>query len=205
MSLPSTLTRRKSSFTVEGERVRLRSPIASDYAAWAALRAESRAHLIPWEPTWAADELTRDSFRRRLIRYRQAEREGSGYMFFIFAEPAVKLVGGIQLSSIRQGAAQSAATLGYWMGARYAGQGYMSDAVTSVLRHGLERLGFHRIEAACLPTNAASRRVLAKTGFTAEGTARKYLRINGEWQDHLLFAIVAGDPMPKPRYRDNNV
>ena len=205
MSLPSTLTRRKSSFTVEGERVRLRSPIASDYAAWAALRAESRAHLIPWEPTWAADELTRDSFRRRLIRYRQAEREGSGYMFFIFAEPAVKLVGGIQLSSIRQGAAQSAATMGYWMGARYAGQGYMSDAVTSVLRHGLERLGFHRIEAACLPTNAASRRVLAKTGFTAEGTARKYLRINGEWQDHLLFAIVAGDPMPKPRYRDNNV
>jgi ribosomal-protein-alanine N-acetyltransferase len=205
MSLPSALTRRKSSFTVEGERVRLRSPIASDYAAWAALRAESRAHLIPWEPTWAADELTRDSFRRRLIRYRQAEREGSGYMFFIFAEPAVKLVGGIQLSSIRQGAAQSAATMGYWMGARYAGQGYMSDAVTSVLRHGLERLGFHRIEAACLPTNAASRRVLAKTGFTAEGTARKYLRINGEWQDHLLFAIVAGDPMPKPRYRDNNV
>ena len=205
MSLPSALTRRKSSFTVEGERVRLRSPIASDYAAWSALRAESRAHLIPWEPTWAADELTRDSFRRRLTRYRQAEREGSGYMFFIFAEPAVKLVGGIQLSNIRQGVAQSAATMGYWMGARYAGQGYMSDAVTSVLRYGLERLGFHRIEAACLPTNAASRRVLAKTGFTAEGTARKYLRINGEWQDHLLFAVVAGDPMPKPRYRDNNV
>ena len=205
MSLPSALTRRKSSFTVEGERVRLRSPIASDYAAWSALRAESRAHLIPWEPTWAADELTRDSFRRRLTRYRQAEREGSGYMFFIFAEPAVKLVGGIQLSNIRQGVAQSAATMGYWMGARYAGQGYMSDAVTSVLRYGLERLGFHRIEAACLPTNAASRRVLAKTGFTAEGTARKYLRINGEWQDHLLFAVVAGDPMPKPRYRDKNV
>jgi len=193
MALPPALTRRKASFTVEGERVRLRSPMASDYAAWAALRAESRAHLTPWEPTWAHDELTRESFRRRLSRYRQAEREGAGYMFFIFAEPSLKLVGGIQLSNIRQGIAQSAATMGY-----------MTDAVTAVLRHGLERLGFHRIEAACLPANAASRRVLAKCGFTAEGTARKYLRINGEWQDHLLFAIVAGDPIPKPRYRDQN-
>lgn len=204
MALPPVLARRKASFTLEGERVRLRSPVASDYAPWAALRAESRAHLVPWEPSWAVDELTRESFRRRLVRYRQAEREGSGYMFFIFAEPHLKLVGGIQLSNVRHGIAQSAATMGYWTGARFAGQGFMTDAVTAVLRHGLERLGFHRIEAACLPTNAASRRVLAKCGFTAEGTARKYLRINGEWQDHLLFAIVAGDPIPKPRYRDQN-
>jgi hypothetical protein len=91
MTLPPVLTRRKASFTVEGERVRLRSPVASDYAAWAALRAESRTHLTPWEPTWSPDELTRESFRRRLSRYRQAEREGAGYMFFIFAEPALKL------------------------------------------------------------------------------------------------------------------
>lgn len=203
MALPA-LTRRKATFTVEGERVRLRAPMAADYTAWSTLRAESRAHLIPWEPAWAPDELTRDSFRRRLNRYRQAEREGAGYMFFIFGEPAVRLVGGIQLSNIRQGIAQSAATMGYWMGERYAGQGYMTDAVTAVLRYGFGRLGLHRIEAACLPSNVASRRVLAKSGFTAEGTARKYLRINGEWQDHLLFAIVAGDPIPRPAYRDTH-
>jgi len=204
MALPPVLTRRKASFTVEGERVRLRSPVASDYAAWAALRAESRAHLVPWEPSWAADELTRESFRRRLARYRQAEREGdrcdAGDERHLPRQPDRGHAHGER----DQGIAQSAATMGYWTGVRFAGQGYMTDAVTAVLRHGLQRLGFHRIEAACLPNNAASRRVLAKCGFTAEGTARKYLRINGEWQDHLLFAIVAGDPIPKPRYRDQN-
>ncbi len=204
MSLPSALTRRKPAFVIEGQRVRLRSPAAADYAAWSVLRAESRAHLAPWEPSWASDELTREAFRRRLNRYRQAEREGAGYMFFIFVEPALALAGGIQLSNVRQGIAQSAATMGYWMGERFAGQGYMTDAVSAVLRYGFERLGFHRIEAACLSANAPSRRVLSKCGFTAEGTARKYLRINGEWQDHLLFAIVAGDPMPRPEYRDLN-
>jgi ribosomal-protein-alanine N-acetyltransferase len=85
------------------------------------------------------------------------------------------------------------------MGKRYAGQGLMTDAVTALVRFAFDRLGFHRIEAACLATNVASRRVLTKAGFTAEGTARKYLKINGIWQDHLLFAIVDGDPIPWPK------
>jgi ribosomal-protein-alanine N-acetyltransferase len=82
------------------------------------------------------------------------------------------------------------------MGRRFAGKGLMTDAVTILVRHAFDRMGFHRIEAACLPSNNASRRVLTKVGFTAEGTARKYLKINGDWQDHLLFAIIAGDPIP---------
>jgi [ribosomal protein S5]-alanine N-acetyltransferase len=202
MALRSALSRNRSTFTVEGVRVRLRCPQATDYLQWATVRDESREHLVPWEPTWAPDELSRESWRRRLRRYQQAERDGAAHMFFIFSGISNDLVGGLQLSNIRQGIAQSAATMGYWIGQRYAGQGLMSDAVTAALRHGFGRLGFHRIEAACLPSNTASRRVLQKCGFTAEGTARKYLRINGEWQDHLLFAIIAEDPIPTPKFRD---
>ncbi len=192
------LGRTKPSF-IEGRLVRLRAPLAADYIEWSALRGQSREYLTPWEPSWSPDELTRAAFRRRLRRYVQAERDGTGMMFFVFDKKTDELTGGCQLSNIRQGVAQSAASLGYWIGQRHAGRGLMTDAVVTLVRHAFERLAFHRIEAACLPTNVASRRVLTKAGFTAEGTARKYLRINGEWQDHLLFAIIAGDPIPAPK------
>jgi ribosomal-protein-alanine N-acetyltransferase len=199
MSLAATLSRAKAPSYLEGKVVRLRPPLAADYVAWSKLRGDSRDFLTPWEPTWAPDELSRAAFRRRLRRYEQAARAGTGRMYFVFDRKAGELVGGCQLSNIRQGVAQSAASLGYWMGRRHAGKGLMTDAVTTLVRHAFDRLGFHRIEAACLAANAASRRVLTKAGFTAEGTARKYLKINGEWQDHLLFAIIAGDPIPAPK------
>jgi ribosomal-protein-alanine N-acetyltransferase len=196
MSLRATLTRVKPSAYIEGKLVRLRTPVAGDFMEWSALRGESRDFLTPWEPSWAPDELTRAAYRRRLRRYVQAERAGTGMMFFVFDRKTGELTGGCQLSNIRQGIAQSAASLGYWMGKKHAGKGLMTDAVVTLVRHAFDRLGFHRIEAACLPGNVASRRVLTKAGFSAEGTARKYLRINGEWQDHLLFAIITGDPIP---------
>ncbi len=196
MALRSPFPPAKPVVQIEGKLVRLRAPVAGDYASWAKLRGDSRDFLTPWEPTWAPDELSRAGYRRRLRRYQQALRDGTGQMFFIFDRKSGELVGGCQLSNIRQGAAQSAASLGYWTGKKFAGRGLMSDAVVTLLRHALGPMGLHRIEAACLPTNDASRRVLTKAGFTAEGTARKYLKINGEWRDHLLFAVVAGDAIP---------
>lgn len=198
MPLRATLSRVKPPMFLEGKLVRLRAPVAGDYSEWSTLRGESRDYLTPWEPSWAPDELSRAAYRRRLRRYVQAERAGSGMMYFVFDRKTGALTGGAQLSNVRQGIAQSAASLGYWMGRRHAGRGLMTDAVVTLVRHAFDRLGFHRIEAACLPSNVASRRVLTKAGFSAEGTARKYLRINGEWQDHLLFAIIAGDPIPAP-------
>ena len=199
MPIRDTLSRIKQASYVEGKLVRLRPPVTGDYPQWSKLRADSRDFLTPWEPTWAADELSRAAFQRRLRRYAQAARDGTGHMFFVFDRKSGELAGGCQLSNVRQGVAQSAATLGYWTGKKFAGRGLMTDAVVTLTRHAFDRLGFHRIEAACLPANAASRRVLAKVGFSAEGTARKYLKINGQWQDHLLFAVLAGDPVPAPK------
>jgi ribosomal-protein-alanine N-acetyltransferase len=102
------------------------------------------------------------------------------------------LVGGLTLANIRRGCAQ-AASLGYWMGAPYARAGHMTAAVNAVIPFAFGTLKLHRIEAACIPANIASVRLLEKTGFRREGFARQYLCIDGNWQDHLLYAKLESD------------
>ena len=177
---------------IESERVMLRTPQMSDYPAWAELRASSREFLVPWEPRWAMDELTRASFRRRVRHYQRDLREDIGYALFIYSVATGGLVGGVTLCNVRRGVTQSC-TLGYWIGAQYAQQGYMTAAVRAVVPYVFDSLDLHRLEAACLPTNTASMRLLEKTGFRREGLARRYLRINGGWQDHLLYALLKSD------------
>ena len=177
---------------IQGVRVYLRPPQPGDWAEWAQLRAESRTFLTPWEPTWAPDELTRNAYRRRLRRYGRDAREGLGYAFFVFHRGDDQLLGGMTLSNVRRGVTQSC-SLGYWMGQHHAGQGHMTDAVRAVLRLVFIDLGLHRLEAACLPSNERSKGVLRRVGFSEEGLARQYLKINGAWRDHVLFALLASD------------
>jgi [ribosomal protein S5]-alanine N-acetyltransferase len=178
---------------IRADRVMLRTPQMSDYPAWAELRAASRDFLTPWEPLWASDELSRASFRRRVRHYQRDLREDVGYALFIFALNSGALVGGLTLCNVRRGVTQ-ACTLGYWVGGAHAHQGYMTAAVSAVIPFVFDSLELHRLEAACLPTNAASIRLLERTGFTREGMARRYLKINGVWQDHLLYALLDSDP-----------
>ena len=177
---------------LEGDRVYLQLPVQRNWGAWAALRAESRDFLAPWEPPWAYDALTRGAYRRRLKAYKSEMRQGLTYSFLIFRRIDDALLGGITLSNLRRGVAQSA-TLGYWIGAAHSRQGYMTEALAAVLEFAFSRLALHRVEAACLPANEASRRLLLKSGFREEGYAREYLRINGRWQDHQLFAILRSE------------
>jgi ribosomal-protein-alanine N-acetyltransferase len=174
------------------ERVYLRPPEDRDWRAWAELREISRDFLLPWEPTWPHDALTREAYRRRLRRYGIDWREDSGYSFFIFQQNSNALIGGVTIGNVRRGVAQTG-TLGYWVGRPFARQGYMSDALDLLLAFAYQSLHLHRLEAACLPNNAASQGVLNRLGFRQEGYAQKYLRINGVWCDHLLFALLAAD------------
>lgn len=180
---------------VVGERVYMRPPELRDWESWARLRAESREFLVPWEPTWPRDVLTQASYRQRIRRYGEEARNDRGYAFFVFRKEDDAIVGGLNLTHVHRGVTQSC-SLGYWVGERFARNGYMSDAVLAIVGHVFDELGLHRIEAACVPTNEASRRLLTKAGFMQEGYAREYLRINGEWRDHLLFSYVATDPRP---------
>lgn len=174
-----------------GEGVTLRTPQMADYAAWSALREESRGFLQPWEPTWPPDDVSRLAFRKRLKRYVRELEADQAYPFFVFRADGA-LVGGVTVSQIRRGVSQTC-SLGYWMGRRHAGHGHMSAAVTLVSPFVFETLKLRRIEAACLPHNAASIRLLEKTGFRREGLAREYLCIDGRWQDHLLYALLRSD------------
>jgi [ribosomal protein S5]-alanine N-acetyltransferase len=170
---------------IEGVGIRLRLPQLSDYAQWRELRQDSRAFLTPWEPQWSEDELSSMSFRLRLRAQRRALEEGTAKAFFIFSVDN-RLLGGINITNIRRGVAQCG-TLGYWIGHRHASKGHMSQAMQSLLAHARSDLSLHRIEASCLPSNAPSIKLLSRAGFEREGFAKDYLKINGNWADHILW------------------
>ncbi len=174
---------------LESERLVLRTPAMEDWTYWAQLRSESREFLQPWEPAWPRDALTQTAFRRRLRNQARDREAGAGYSFFVVRRQDNVLMGGVTLSELRRGVAQ-AVTLGYWIGQRYARKGYMAEAVETVTAHVFGPLELHRLEAACLPVNEASRRLLESRGFRMEGLAQSYLKIDGVWCDHLLFAMI---------------
>ena len=177
---------------LSGEGVRLRPPRMSDHAEWSELRQKSREFLQPWEPTWPADDLSKSAFRRRLAAYARDIDLDQAYPFFIFRQRDDVLMGGVTLSNVRRGVAQMG-SIGYWIGQPHVRQGHMLAAVKTVAPFAFHRLGLHRLEAACIPENVASRELLLKAGFRLEGEARAYLKINGVWRDHLLFGMLTGD------------
>ena len=174
---------------VAGQGVLLRTPRATDYAAWSELRGQSRDYLQPWEPAWPEDDLGRAAYRRRLAIYERERELGNAWPFFIFDRDD-RLIGGITLSNVRRGVAETG-TVGYWIGRPHAGKGLATAAVSVLRRYAFIDLKLHRLEAACVPHNHASRRVLEKSGFRLEGQARAYLKINGVWADHLLFGLLS--------------
>ena len=183
---------------LQGQGVSLRAPQMADYEAWAELRAASRAELVPYEPVWSRDELSRSAYRHRLKHYAREGAQDLGYAFFIFDAAGNQLLGSVTLSNVRRGVAQ-AATIGYWIGTPAAGRGAMTEALCLLAPFAFRALQLHRLEAGCVPANQASVRVLEKSGFTQEGLARRYLRINGTWQDHLLFARLIDDQAQEVR------
>ncbi|WP_182084663.1 GNAT family protein [Aureimonas sp. ME7] len=178
--------------TLTGSNILLRIPKASDFEQWSHLRERSRDFLTPWEPSWTRDELSRASFRLRLRRSRLEARQRTGYTYFIFDRGGDVLMGGLTLGRIQRGVAQTG-TIGYWMGKPYAGKGVMSRAVDAISLFAFDVLALHRLEAACLPRNEPSIRLLERSGFRREGYLRSYLKIAGVWEDHLLYSRLSED------------
>jgi ribosomal-protein-alanine N-acetyltransferase len=177
---------------VETERMTLRLPAHGDWRAWASLREDSATHLTPWEPVWAYDHLSRKAFTNRVYWAQRAEVQGTALPFMLIRRADNQLLGAITLDNIRRGPVQ-AGTLGYWIGAPFARQGYMREAILAVVHHAFAMMDLSRIEAACLPENTPSRGVLEKCGFKYEGVAQSYLQINGRWRNHVLYANLRND------------
>jgi [ribosomal protein S5]-alanine N-acetyltransferase len=177
---------------IETERMTLRLPAHSDFRAWTGLRAQSADFLQPWEPAWASDHLTRKAFTNRIYWAQRAWTSGSAMALFLERRQDGALMGALTLDNIRRGPAQSG-TLGYWIGAPFARQGYMSEAIKATVHHAFHALDLSRIEAACLPENEASRGVLERCGFKYEGVAQSYLQIASRWRSHVLYANLRND------------
>jgi len=173
------------------ERLMLRPPRWQDYPAWTRLRRTSRAFLAPWEPAWKEGHLTFASYWTRVRLSCRSIRTGEAFPFFLFLRETGDLMGSVVLENIRGGPARTC-SLGYWVGEDYASRGYMSEAIPAVVEFAFDE-DISRVEAACLPDNMPSRRVLEKAGFTCEGIASGYLQIAGRWRDHALYAKVRSD------------
>lgn len=184
------LTRRR--VRIETERMILRPPVHTDFRGWTGLRQDSAGFLKKWEPTWAADHLTRRGFANRVYWAQRSIAAGSALPLFLIRRSDDALLGAITLDHIRRGPSQTG-TLGYWIGEAYARQGYMREAIRAVSHHAFTMLDLSRIEAACLPENLASRGVLETCGFKYEGVAQSYLQINGRWRNHVLYANLRSD------------
>jgi len=175
-----------------GQEVYLRLSQLLDWREWAEVRAASRDFLTPWEPTWPSDALSKSTFRRRIRRQIREAQDDLGYAYFVFRRTDDCLMGGVTLTNLQRGAAQSC-NVGYWIGKSFARQGYMADALTSALEHCFGALELHRVDAACMPNNQASQALLERSGMRLEGYAREYLRIGGAWRDHVLYAAIADE------------
>lgn len=177
---------------IETERMTLRLPQHGDFRAWTTLRDQSTPFLTPWEPVWAADHLSRKAFTNRIYWANRSTSQGTALPLLLIRREDAALLGAITLDNIRRGPSQ-AGTLGYWIGQAHARQGYMREAILSVVHHAFTVMDLSRVEAACLPENAASRGVLEKCGFKYEGVAQSYLQIAGRWRNHVLYANLRGD------------
>ena len=184
------LGRRK--IRIETERLTLRPPLHADFRDWVSLRRDSEEFLTRWEPTWAADHLSRKAFTNRVYWAQRSIGNGSALPLVLIRRADNALLGAITLDNVRRGPAQ-AGTLGYWVGRSYARQGFMRESIEAVVHHAFQRLDLSRIEAACLPENAPSRGLLESCGFKYEGVAQSYLQIGGRWRTHVLYASLRAD------------
>ncbi|UYV39512.1 GNAT family N-acetyltransferase [Rhodobacteraceae bacterium D3-12] len=186
------MSRGRKKIRLETDRLTLRAPLHSDFHAWTGLRRDSCDFLQPWEPAWADDHLSRRAFTNRVYWAQRSISADTALPLFLVRRDDATLVGAITLDNIRRGPAQ-AGTLGYWVGQPFARAGYMREAIEAVVHHAFRHMDLSRIEAACLPENAASRGLLEKTGFKYEGVAQSYLQIDGRWRTHVLYASLRSD------------
>ncbi len=182
---------RSSGIELAGRRVVLRPLVVGDFEAWREVRQRSRTWLVKWEPRPlpGQPDATED---RRVFAARCGARErerqlGSGYGFGIFVDG--RFSGEINLSSVQRGPYQNA-YVGYWIDEAMAGHGYTPESLVVLCRFAFEELALHRLQASIIPRNAASRRVVQKLALREEGTAVRYLEINGVWEDHVRYAIT---------------
>lgn len=186
-ALPSLATR------VVSERLVLRPPRPNDVPEVRRALRKNADHLRPWSVATAPgeDPASLTAVSQTLLRYRRDWKRGAAYVLMITPKGEdARIIGRIALGGVLRGAFQNA-YLGYWIDFEYQSRGLMTEAVRAVTSFAFHDVGLHRVQAAVMPRNAGSQRVLNKAGYRPEGFAERYLSIAGTWEDHYLFAVTA--------------
>jgi ribosomal-protein-alanine N-acetyltransferase len=175
-----------------GRRVLLRPLTPADFSQWREVRRRNTDWLTKWEPSRpvGAPDVIEDphAFTVRCNARDRERQMGAGYGFGVFVEG--DFAGEVNITNIQRGPFQNA-YVGYWIDQKHAGQSYTPEGVVVVTKFAFEQLALHRLQISIIPRNAASRRVMAKVGYRQEGVAQRYLEINGEWEDHVRYAITS--------------
>ncbi|EJF90529.1 GNAT family N-acetyltransferase [Bartonella tamiae] len=185
-----------SHFILQANKIYLRPPHIDDYKAWSQLRVESRSFLEPWEPLWPCNAHSYQRYKVYLNNYLDGRKKDQFYIFFIFDKIFGNLIGGISIGNIRRSVIQSG-DIGYWCGEKFSGKGFMLESLHCLITFAFQQLKLHRIQAASIPTNLRSMRLLEKAGFSQEGLLKDYVKINGEWRDHILYAMLESEQPAK--------
>jgi [ribosomal protein S5]-alanine N-acetyltransferase len=152
------------------------------------LRRRNDDFLRVFEPLKSRDFLTLEGQRREIEGAAEGWANDRGYSFGVFNTDR-ELIGKVSLSNVARGAWQNA-TLGYFIDKDHNGRGHGTEAVALACEFGFTAANLHRIQAAVMPHNRASSRLLVKNGFRFEGLAVRYLRINGRWEDHHVYSLT---------------
>jgi [ribosomal protein S5]-alanine N-acetyltransferase len=160
----------------------------ADAPALAELLRANRDFLAPWDPIRPEHYFTADGQRAAIDDVLVRHSQGS-VLPHVIVDGDDRVVGRITLNGIVRGPFQSC-SMGYWVSAADNGRGLATAAVREMIGIAFGELGLHRIQAETLPHNVRSQRVLERNGFVRIGMAPQYLRIAGEWQDHLLYQVV---------------
>lgn len=164
----------------------------ADAAALLDLRLQNRAAFQPFEPIREETYYTLEGQEKDIAAGMLGAQNDKSYMFGIFLQDSNELIGRIGLTGVIRGPFQNA-NLGYFVTQSHQGKGYATMAVLHCVHHAFQELGLHRVQAAVMPWNKPSLRVIEKAGFRREGLAEKYLKINRVWEDHVLFARTVED------------
>jgi ribosomal-protein-alanine N-acetyltransferase len=175
------------------ERLVLRPPRTTDVGELRQRLRKNAAHLRRWSPApqEGEDPASLTSVSKMVLRHRREWHRGEAYVLLLCArDEAEAIVGRIALGGVMRGVFQNA-YLGYWIDEDHQGRGLMTEAVKATVRFAFSQAALHRVQAAVMPTNPGSMRVLEKAGFRREGFAERYLCIAGNWEDHAIFAATS--------------
>lgn len=175
------------------DRLVLRPPRTGDVTEMRRALRTNASHLRQWSvaPGPGEDPASLASVSRAVLQHRREWKRGQTFVLIIsLREDEQWVVGRIALGGVLRGAFQNA-YLGYWIDQRYQGRGLMTEAVRATTSFAFSGVGLHRIQAAVMPRNGGSLRVLEKSGYRREGVAERYLCIAGRWEDHVLFAMTS--------------